>query len=118
MNIDCNICGFLLSKYDKICPKCETAISSIIQKNEHYEIDISHNGQTWEQAREEFLKAIAFSQKHRYESIRIIHGYGSAGGNSVIKDYVLTMLKMYKEKYGWKYQQCPNNKGSHIMKFK
>ena len=93
-NIDCNVCGFLISKYEKFCPKCETAIKSIIQEQEHYEIDIAHGGETWEKAREIFLEAIDFCRKNRYKSMRVIHGYGSKSGNSTIKDYVLMMLKI------------------------
>ena len=118
MDIECNDCGFLISEYEKTCPKCQMAVKNIVQQEKFYEIDIAHNGQTWERARKEFLQAIEYCQKYRYKSLRIIHGYGSNTGNSSIKEYVLSMLKMYKQKYGWKYRQCENNQGSHTINFR
>jgi len=65
------------------CPKCDGPASREIREGV-LEVDVAHAGETWEQAREKIVKALDQAIHYRHAGLKIVHGYGSTSGHSII----------------------------------
>ncbi len=104
------------------CPKCDHAAinsASIKQSlNGTLEVDIAHNGETWERAKEKLDRAIDDALYYRYSGLKVIHGWGSqSGGQAVIGPRAKSYLRHIAEQNGGRFAVDRNTQGVSLVWF-
>jgi hypothetical protein len=117
INVECPECGFHVDyKVDRQCPKCDCLIrdQSVLGL---YEIDVAHNNETVEIAEKKISDAVDFASYRGFSGVKVIHGYGSKSGKSIISGPAVHMMKRLARKYGGKFTKDQGNVGASIIWF-
>lgn len=112
---ECPECGFPLDCFQlSTCPKCDGG-----ELHHHLrgvlEVDIAHCGETWELAREKIADALDQALSKQYRGLKIIHGYGSTTGRSIIGPRAVAYLRHLAEQFGGRYAPDWQNRGASLI---
>lgn len=112
----CCHCDFPnLETANSICPKCGESSSSPTGHTGVLEIDIAHQGETWEVARSKLLQAIDSSLHAGRKGVKIIHGYGSTTGQAVIAPRAIALMRQMAEQYQGRYAKDKHTQGASLI---
>jgi hypothetical protein len=79
------------------------------------EVDVAHAGETWDVAREKIVKAMNEALLNGHSGLKIIHGWGSSTGLSVLSGLAVTLLRGFATRYGGRLSPDRQNPGAHIL---
>jgi DNA-nicking Smr family endonuclease len=79
------------------------------------EVDVAHAGATWEHAREKIMEALNQAIHYHHAGLKIVHGYGSMSGHSIIGPRATAFLRHLAEELGGRYASDRNNRGASII---
>lgn len=97
------------------CPKCGEVLRGRVYQG-LLEVDVAHSGETWELARDKIQRAVDRGVLHGHSGVKIIHGYGSAGGGrAVIASRAIPLLRSLAQRMGGRVVQEKGNPGAHIL---
>lgn len=111
----CENCGFPFEpSKTPICPKCQSSgdregFSQVL------EVDVAHSGETWELAREKIIRALDLAIYGQHKGVRIIHGYGSLGGEAVIAPRAISLMRHLAEQNDARFSRDNKNQGVSII---
>ena len=113
--IDCPTCGFPL-ELGKIehCPKCGERVRGAVLQG-LLEVDVAHSGERWEEALEKVRQAVNQALLNGHSGVKIIHGWGSSTGRSVISGPAVSMLRGFAQRYGGRLTPDKHNPGAHVL---
>lgn len=112
----CCHCDFPnLATANSVCPKCGESSSSSTGQASLLEIDIAHQGETWEEARSKLLQAIDSSLHAGRKGVKIIHGYGSTTGQAVIAPRAIALMRQMAEQYQGRYVKDKHTQGASLI---
>ncbi len=117
MKKQCPECGFVLEGIAQTrCPKCDCIIYTPC--DELYFIDIAHHGEDWLKAKKKLTDGISDALLGSFKGLKVIHGYGSEKGHtSYLKNKVITYMKKYAKRHGYRVVSDKYTKGAYIMLF-
>ena len=82
---ECAGCGFPLEAMgESSCPKCDYVETRRETTQGVMTVDIAHSGESWEVALEKLKRALEDAVYYDHSCLKVIHGYGSGGRESVI----------------------------------
>jgi hypothetical protein len=113
----CPTCGIPLEagRHER-CPKCDSPIRGQILMG-LLEVDVVHSGEDWETARRKIEKAVDQALLMGNSGVKIIHGYGSSTGRSIIASQATTLMRGLAERTGGTFATDRNNRGAHLIWF-
>lgn len=112
---ECPECGFPFDHFwENHCPKCDGPAPRDIRAG-LLEVDVAHAGETWEHAREKIMEALNQAIHYRHAGLKIVHGYGSMSGHSIIGPQATAFLRHLAEELGGRYASDRNNRGASII---
>lgn len=110
-------CGIPVDPVVLDCPKCNTSLHEAFCEL-YYEIDVAHDGQTWEQARHEIEEGLNEALLYRYRGLKVIHGYGSSNRKrNIIAREARHLLHKIAESKGYQCRPDRYNPGAHLLNF-
>ncbi|MEN8694954.1 MAG: hypothetical protein ACN4GG_00575 [Akkermansiaceae bacterium] len=115
---ECVDCGFPLEAMElSACPKCDHDLGPrrVVELG-ILEVDIAHAGETWEQAKDKIDRAFDDAIYYRHAGLKIIHGYGSRTGISVIGPRARSYMRHLVEKTeGARFASDRHTEGASII---
>jgi len=115
MKTSCRECGF---PYDpareSLCPKCGSGM-------DHFgfapalEIDVVHAGETWLEAKRKIEHGLDRAIWGHHKGLKVIHGYGSLSGVSVIAPQAITYMRHLAELHDGRFAKDQKNPGVSII---
>ena len=112
---ECPECGFPIDRFGgDHCPKCDGLAPREVRQG-MLEVDVAHAGETWEHAREKIVAALDEAIYYRHAGLKIVHGYGSRTGQSIIGPRATAFLRHLAEEVGARYAGDRNNRGASII---
>lgn len=112
---ECPECGFPLDTFGVLaCPKCDGVPVRQTQQG-MLEVDVAHAGETWEMARDKIEAALDQAILYRHAGLKIVHGYGSRSGQSIIGPRAVAYLRHLAEEVGGRYAGDRNNRGASLI---
>lgn len=96
---ECVVCGFPLEAMGvDECPKCDHGSgASRVAEQGILEVDVAHAGETWEEAQYKIDQSFDDALYYRHSALKVIHGYGSTSGCSVIGPRAKSYLRHLAE---------------------
>ena len=114
---ECPSCGFPLERgRDTTCPKCDASIQSA-RLLPLLEVDVVHNRETWNEARDKIEAAIDRALVWGNAGVKIIHGHGSTTGKSVIAPQAIALMRALAERTGGTFARDKQNPGASLVWF-
>lgn len=112
---ECPHCGFPIdpSRQDS-CPKCDAAVRGHSGLG-LLEVDVVHSGESWEIASDKIHAAIDRALHWGHQGVKIVHGYGSSTGRSVIGPRAVALLRHLAERTGGRFARDRHNPGASIV---
>lgn len=111
----CSQCGFPFDPSKiPICPKCQSS-GDREGLRQVLEVDVAHDGESWEVAREKILRALDQAISGQHKGLRIIHGYGSMGGEAVISPRAISLMRHLAEQNDARFSKDSKNPGVSII---
>ncbi|MBL9130200.1 MAG: Smr/MutS family protein [Verrucomicrobiaceae bacterium] len=115
MMMECPQCEFPLDPAKTaVCPKCGGQTRGSVVRG-LLEVDVAHNGETWDMAREKIVKAVDEALLHGHSGVKIIHGHGATTGRSTLAGLAVAMLRGYAQRYGGRLAPDRGNPGAHLL---
>lgn len=120
---ECPTCEFPLKEMGlRECPKCDYSGGYAPTKKQIQhgvlEVDIAHNGETWDQAKQKLDRAIDDALYYNHAGLKIVHGWGSrTGGYAVIGPRAQSYLRHVAEQHGGRFAVDRNTDGASIVWF-
>ena len=112
---ECPGCGFPFDHFwENHCPKCDGPAPRDIREG-LLEVDVAHAGETWEHAREKIEEALDQAIHYRHAGLKIVHGYGSMSGHSIIGPRAIAFFCYLAGELGGRYASDRNNRGASII---
>lgn len=96
------------------CPKCG-APAARQRGGGLLEVDIAHQGETIEIAREKLLRALNEALLHGHSGIKVIHGRGDRAGRLTIASTARALLRAQSAKHGGRLAADRANPGATIL---
>lgn len=96
------------------CPKCDGFAPGEVRKG-ILEVDVAHAGETWEQSREKILDALDQALAGGFRGLKIVHGYGSTSGQSVIGPRATAYLRHLAGEVDGRYAADRRNRGASVL---
>ena len=111
----CPSCGipFEQGAHDT-CPKCDYPVRGLRLRG-ILEVDVVHSGEDWEVARQKIEKAVDEAIHRGHAGVKIVHGYGSTSGHSVIASRAISLMKGLAERTDGRFTTDRNNPGAHLI---
>jgi len=109
----CRHCGFPLENQSS-CPKCQ-ATREDMGRNAMYEVDVAHNGESWELAQQMIIQALDQAIYGHFKGLKVIHGYGSLSGTAVIAPRAISLMRHLAEQNDARFAKDQKNPGSSII---
>lgn len=111
----CRGCQFPLDSFGlEHCPKCDSTATREVRRG-IFEVDIAHRGETWEDAREKIQRALDRALFDGYAALKIVHGYGSLSGESIIAPRARAYLRHLAEEIGGRFVGDRHNTGASLI---
>ena len=115
MKNSCSQCGFSYDPVqDALCPKCQTSAAQLGWLPV-LEVDVVHAGETWLQAKEKIARGLDQAIFHHHKGLKIIHGYGSLSGSSVIAPQAIAYMRHLAEAHDARFSKDDRNPGASII---
>lgn len=114
---DCAHCGFPLhvGNGDE-CAKCgEPTTFRRSATQGLLEVDVAHAGESWEQAKRMIDRALDDAERHGHSGIKIIHGYGSSSGTSIIAPQARSYMRHLADQVGGRFTPDRKTLGSSLL---
>ena len=112
---ECPHCGYPANPAEQgECPKCSADLRHAIFRGV-FEVDIVHQGETWEQAREKLLRALDYALLHGHKGLKVIHGHGANSGRAVIANHARALMKAQARRYGGRMANDIGNPGASLL---
>lgn len=114
---NCHQCDFPVnSEHESYCRKCGESIRP--QRGQGLlEIDIAHAGETWDIAKRKIDRAIDDALTYGYSGMKVIHGYGSTSGRSIIGPRAMSYLRHLADEEGGRFAKDLRNPGASLIWF-
>lgn len=110
-------CGIPVDPVVLDCPKCNNSLHEAFSEL-YFEIDVAHNGQTWEQARHEIEEGLNDALLYRYKGLKVIHGYGSSNRKrNIIAREARHLMRKIADNKGYELKPDRHNLGAHLLDF-
>lgn len=111
----CRQCGFPYDPSElKTCPKCQTGADQFGYLPA-LEVDVVHAGETWELAKAKIAQGLDHAIAHHHRGVKIIHGYGSLSGSSVIAPQAIAYMRQLAESVDGRFAKDSKNPGVSII---
>ena len=111
----CRECGF---PYDpntsSHCPKCNSGFDDF-GYIEILEIDVVHSGESWQEAKFKIEQGLDKAIFHKHKGLKVIHGYGSRGGSSVIAPQAIAFMRHLADLHDGRFAKDHQNPGVSII---
>lgn len=115
MKNPCSQCGFPYDPAEEaLCPKCQAGVDQLGWLSV-LEIDVVHAGETWVLAKDKIVRGLDQAIFHRHKGLKIIHGYGSLSGSSVIAPQAIAYMRHLAEAHDARFSKDSNNPGASII---
>ena len=113
----CPSCGipFEQGAHDT-CPKCDYPVRGLRLRG-ILEVDVVHSGEDWETARRKIEEAVDQALLMGNAGVKIIHGYGSSTGRSILASRATTLMRGLAERTGGTFATDRDNRGAHLIWF-
>ena len=115
MKNTCRQCGFPYDPSEHtLCPKCQVGAD----QDGHLqllEMDVVHSGETWPMAKEKIERGLDQAIFHHHKGLKIIHGYGSLSGSSVIAPQAIAYMRHLAEAHDARFSKDNRNPGVSII---
>ncbi len=113
---ECAGCGFPLEAMGvDVCPKCDYVDLRRETREGVLTVDIAHNGETWEMALEKLKRSLDDAIYYDHSCLKVIHGYGSGGRESVIGPLAQRYLKHWAEENGGRFVGDRHTHGASLV---
>ena len=113
----CHECDFPVdAERETNCRKC----GSVVRKQRGQgllEVDVAHAGESWEVARMKIERAVDDAFDYGYDGIKVVHGYGSTSGRSVIGPQAISYLRHIADEEGGRFTKDARNPGASLVWF-
>jgi len=111
----CQQCGFPYDPSEqKICPKCQIAGDQFGYLTV-LEVDVVHSGESWPIAKEKIERGLDHAIYHHHKGLKIIHGYGSLSGSSVIAPQAIAYMRHLADSHDARFAKDAKNPGASII---
>ena len=80
-----------------------------------YEVDVAHNGETWEVAKVKIVQALDQAIYGQFKALKVIHGYGSLTGIAVIAPRAISLMRHLAEQNDVRFAKDQKNPGASII---
>ena len=100
--------------WENHCPKCDGPTPRDIREG-LLEVDMAHAGETWEHVREKILEALDQAIHYLHAGLKIVHGYGSMWGHSIIGPRAMAFLRHLAGEMEGRFASDRNNRGHSII---
>ena len=111
----CRQCGFPYDPAEmKVCPKCQTGADQFGYLPV-LEVDVVHSGESWVIAKEKIERGLDQAIFHHHKGLKIIHGYGSLSGSSVIAPQAIAYMRHLAESHDGRFAKDSKNPGASII---
>ena len=117
--IDCpnSDCGIPVDPVELSCPKCDAPLREAFRQ-QYYEIDVAHAGQTREIARHEIEEGLNTALLYGFKGLKVIHGYGGAHrSRGIIAREAKYTLQVIARRKGYGLRRDAENPGAHLIDF-
>lgn len=84
-------------------------------RNAMYEVDVAHNGESWELAQQKIIQALDQAIYGHFKGLKVIHGYGSLSGVAVIAPRAISLMRHLAEQNDARFAKDQKNPGSSII---
>ncbi|MFC5049838.1 hypothetical protein ACFPK9_04330 [Rubritalea spongiae] len=84
-------------------------------RNALYEVDVAHSGETWDVAKQKIAQALDQAVYGHFKGLKVIHGYGSVSGQSVIAPRAISLMRHLAEEYGGRFAKDQKNPGASLI---
>jgi hypothetical protein len=84
-------------------------------RNAMYEVDVAHNGETWELAQQMIIQALDQAIYGQFKGLKVIHGYGSLSGTAVIAPRAISLMRHLAEQNDARFAKDLKNPGASII---
>ena len=84
-------------------------------RNAMYEVDVAHNGESWELAQQMIIQALDQAIYGHFKGLKIIHGYGALSGTAVIAPRAISLMRHLAEQNDARFAKDQKNPGSSII---
>jgi len=112
---NCHQCDFPVDpSHETHCRKCGAALRSQSQQG-LLEIDIAHAGETWEIAKRKIDYALDDVFRYGHAGLKVIHGYGSTSGKSIIGPRAISYLRHIADDEGGTFAKDQRNPGASLL---
>jgi hypothetical protein len=112
---DCPNCGFPIDpSHHATCPKCDSTLHASASLG-ILELDVCHSGESWEEAACKIEQAIDQGIHWGHKGVKIVHGYGSSSGRSVIGPRAIALMRHLAERTGGRFTKDRHNPGASIV---
>jgi hypothetical protein len=113
--LECPHCGNpLVSAESSECPKCNQRLRGYAYQ-QLLVADVAHSGESWEEAERKIIRAVDQGIFRRHKGVKIVHGYGTTTGRSVIRDKAIELLRELARQTGGRFVRDDDNPGAHIL---
>jgi len=79
------------------------------------EVDIAHAGESWEVAKGKIDRAVDDAFDYGHSGVKVIHGYGSTTGTSIIGPRAISYLRHIADEEGAKFAKDLRNPGASLL---
>ena len=80
-----------------------------------YEVDVAHGGETWQQAQAMIIDALDQAIYGHFKAVRIIHGYGSRTGQSIIGPRAIALMRHLADTHNARFAKDNKNPGVSLI---
>lgn len=80
-----------------------------------YEVDVAHGGETWEQAQAMIIDALDQAMYGYFKAVRVIHGYGSLTGQSIIGPRAISLMRHLADTHNARFAKDNKNPGVSLI---
>lgn len=84
-------------------------------RNAMYEVDVAHNGESWEEAQQMIIQALDQAIYGQFKGVKVIHGYGSMTGHAVIAPRAISLMRHLAEQNDSRFAKDQKNPGASII---
>lgn len=115
--MECLNCGMVFNRLAAGCPKCD-AVSWTKAPGGILTVDVAHNGEDRERAREKIEQAASEALYYGHSGLRVIHGRGGRRGHgNRIARMAVPLLGELAKRHGGQMRPDGHNRGAHILWF-
>ena len=108
---------------DAFFSRCRASSSTVrvgspVARTGIYLADVAHAGESVSLAKEKIKKAVDHAYYRKYSGVKVIHGYGSKSGISIISGPAIGLMGRLARQYGGALKRDWANRGASLILFR